>query len=251
LTYTVAAVDEAITLLLLVAAQPGLGVTEIAKRTGNTKGRAFRLLTTLEQRGLVSRQGASAAYYLDYQALHLGAAAHGQIDLVRLAEEPLARLGALCNETVAVRVRDGLETVCVARWESTQPLRVQNALRRPLYAGASSKVLLAFAPQEVLDAVLASDRLRITATTPVERDALLGELEKVRQQDWAISVAERTAETTGIGVPIRNAGGAVIAALTISAPSSRMTDERLDAYLRQLRAEAQTISTGLGFVPRS
>lgn len=58
--YTVAAVDEAVKLLLLVAQQPGLGLSEVARRSGTGKARAFRLLTTLEQRDLVRRRGEPA-----------------------------------------------------------------------------------------------------------------------------------------------------------------------------------------------
>lgn len=248
--YTVAAVDEAVRLLLLVAAQPGLGVSEIARRSGNTKGRVFRLLTTLEQRQLVSRQGDGATYFLGYQALHLGAAAHNQIDLARLVEKPLEDLGRIFNETVSVRVRDGLETVCIAKRESTQSLRVYGEFRRPLHAGASSKLLLAHAPESVIEAVLSCDLMRFTATTPLDRGTLLAELEKIRRQGHARSVAERAAGTAGVAVPIRN-GSEVIAVLAISAPCSRMTEDRFGLYLRQLQQQAREISMGMGAPPDS
>ena len=113
--YTVAAVDHALALLLLVAHSPGLGVSELAARSGNTKARTFRLLYTLEQRRLVQRRGRTAAYWLDVQALYLGIAAQEQVDLVRLARPYLLNLAAACNENVQIRVRDGLESVCVDR----------------------------------------------------------------------------------------------------------------------------------------
>ena len=72
--YTVAAVDEALGLLFLVAENPGLGVTELAKRSSNTKARAFRLLSTLEGRGFVQRHGDPAVYKLGHRTLLLGLA---------------------------------------------------------------------------------------------------------------------------------------------------------------------------------
>ncbi len=248
MNYTVAAVDEAIKLLLLVAQQPGLGLSEVARRSGTGKARAFRLLTTLEQRDLVRRRGEPATYHLGLQALHLGAAAQSQIDLVQLSQEPLERLLKAFNETVAVRVRDGLGTVCVARRESTQSLRVHGEIghRRPLHAGASSKLLLAHAHDDVLQAVLASERTRFTDDTLVAKTALLAELKQVRAQGYAHSQGERSAGTAAIAVPIVDGRREVVAALGLSAPATRMTARHRRAYLTALMAEAATISRGLG-----
>lgn len=248
--YTVAAVDEAINLLLLVAAEPRLGVTELAKRSGITKARAFRLLTTLEQRALVSRAADDASYSLGYQALHLGAAAQSQIDLARLAGRAIESLGAKFNESIVVRVREGLETVCIARWESTQSLRVPGQIgdRRPLYVGAPSRLLLAYAPQDVIDAVLASERSRPTANTPSSRSKLLAAADKVREQGYAISTGERAADTAAIAVPIRDGSGSVVASLSIVTPVTRMTENRVSRYLKDLQLHAGDLSRALGYV---
>ncbi|MCP1572676.1 DNA-binding IclR family transcriptional regulator [Herbaspirillum rubrisubalbicans] len=114
MSYTVDAVSKAIELLFLVAEEGGNGVTELAKRSGNTKARAFRLLTTLEECGLVRRQLPMATYSLGYRALILGTAAQGQLNLVNVARDILEDIGNECNESVLVRVRDGMDTVCVA-----------------------------------------------------------------------------------------------------------------------------------------
>lgn len=249
--YTVAAVDEAIKLLLLVAGQPGLGLTELARRSGVTKARAFRLLTTLEQRDLVKRRGDPATYFLSLQALHLGAAAHAQNDLLQVVREPIERLGRRFNETVAVRVREGLETVSIARWESTQSLRVHGEVgqRHKLHAGASSKVLLSHAPPEVLEAVLAMERERFTPATPVAKAALLREVKLVRESGYAISLGERAPDTAGMAVPIRDGSRAVVAALTISMPASRMKG-REQEFLQVLSTEAAEASRRLGYVAK-
>jgi DNA-binding IclR family transcriptional regulator len=250
--YTVAAVDEALNLLFLVAQQPGLGLSELAKRSGNTKARSFRLLTTLEQRDMVRRRGDPATYCLGFRALHLGAAATAQIDLVQAVQEPLQRLGARFNETCAVRVRDGLETVCIAKWESTQSLRVHGEVgrRRPLYAGASSKLLLSAAPADVVEAVMAMQRQRFTATTPVSKAALAQEIRKVRANGYALSMGERAPDTAAIAVPVRDASGAVVAALSISTPATRMS-EQVDTFLRALKDQALAASRHLGYVQPS
>lgn len=249
--YTVAAVDEAMKLLFAVAAEPGLGVTELSRRTGITKARAFRLLSTLEQCGLARRHKGTAVYRLGLQALRLGASAAAQLDVVREANPALQELGAALDEMVMLRVREGLDSVCVARWESSQPLRVHDEIgrRRPLYAGASGKLLLSFAPAEVLEAVLEAPRERFTAVTPVSRSALQREIARVREQGYAVSSGEFAKDTTAVAVPIFDDEGGLAAVMSVSAPSSRMDERRLRACLGLMRGKAEEVSRRLGWRP--
>ncbi|AMP02477.1 IclR family transcriptional regulator [Collimonas pratensis] len=250
--YTVAAVDEALALLLLVAQSPGLGVTELSVRSGNTKARTFRLLYTLEQRGLLHRAGDTPTYHLGYKALYLGVAAQEQVSLVRVARSHLRDIGGICNENVQVRVRDGLEMVCVARWESTQAIRVHTDVgnRRPLYAGASGKVLLAHAPQAVQDAVLAGALTRFTDNTIVDRHALEQELQQVLAQGYAVSFAERSSGAVAIAAPIMDADGAVIASLSVAGPASRINADNLQGFIDLVVQRARDLSLGLGYAYR-
>lgn len=249
MNYTVAAVDEALRLLMLVARNPGLGVTEIARRSGNTKGRTFRLLATLEQHNVVKRRGSSALYYLGVAALEIGTAAQSRMDVVSILRDPMDMLAATFNETVVVRMREGLETVCVSRYGSTRTLRVQGAVgsRRPLYAGASSKVLLAFAPADVQAAVLERGRDQFTAATLTDRHALLEELQRVRAQGHAFSNGERADSTAALAVPIRDRTSAVVASLSISTPSSRMQEPRRSEMLEALLLQGALASGTLGY----
>lgn len=251
LDYTVASVDEAIGLLFLVADQPGLGVTELARRSSNTKARAFRLLTTLEQRGLVIRRGESATYFLSFAALRLGFSAQNQMNLIELVREPMELLLAAFNETVIVRVRDGLQSLCIARCEPTRALRVNGEIgaRHVLHAGASSRLLLAFAPQEVQQQVLHDAKQAFTASTPLDLAQLEASLEEVRQRDYAFSIGERVEDVGAVAVPIRDAVGQVVASLSISAPAVRMTPEHVQRYLKLLHAQAGQISQQLGYKP--
>ncbi len=247
--YTVASVDEALSLLVHVASAPGLGVTELAKRSGNTKARAFRLLTTLEARGFVQRQGEEATYQLGYKTLLIGMAAQEQVSLVRQAERFMLQLGELFNENVQVRVRDGLNSVCVARWESTHDVRIFGAVGRlrPLHGGASGKVLLAHAPEALRQAYLASELQRFTDSTPVQRSKLGQELARVKQNDYATSAGEIAADVLAVAAPVRDGSGQVIAALSISIPGTRAAPDDLEKYVPALREAALALSVELGY----
>ncbi|HTD02390.1 IclR family transcriptional regulator [Undibacterium sp.] len=247
--YTVAAVDEAIALLLFVAQNPGLGVTELAERSGNTKARTFRLLYTLEQRGMVHKDGESPTYSLGYKSLYVGVAAQEQVSLVRIAASELRDIGAKCNENVQLRVRDGLETVCVARWESTQAVRVHGNVgnRRPLHAGASGKVLLAFAPEEVRQAVLTSNLVRFTPETITQRSKLTQEIAKIVKLGYSVSISEMSDGAVAVAAPVFDVTGNIVASLSIAGPSSRLTADNLPAFVQLVQDHALRLSASMGF----
>lgn len=248
--YTVDAVDKALGLLFLVAQYPGLGVTELAKRSGNTKARAYRLLGTLEQGGLVRRETGSSAYTLGYKALVLGAAAGKQLNLPRLAAPHLEAIGAKCNETVLVRIRDGLETISVARWESTHAVRIHAEIgnRRPLYVGASGKLLLAHAPADIQQLVLGGQLEKFTPSTYASEAKLKKELARIQVQGYSTSFGERTTGTVSAAAPVRDAAGEVVAALSITGPSSRVSQENIDEYVDLVVEGARRLSRDLGWI---
>ena len=252
MSYTVDAVSQAMELLFLVAEQPGLGVTELAKRSGNTKARAFRLLGTLEEKGLVRRQEPFATYYLGAKSLFLGAAGQSQVTVANIATTLLPEIGKQCNESVLVRVREGTETVCVALWEAPHALRVHSQLghRRELYYGASGKLLLAYAPEDVQETVLSAKREKFTPNTITSRAQLEKEVKKIREQGYSISLAERAADTVAIAAPIRDARGAVVASLSMTAPTSRVPTDNLQKYIALVQAGAARFSADFGYVER-
>lgn len=248
MAYTVDAVQEALSVLMHVAQAPGLGVTELGKRSGNTKARTFRLLSTLEQNGFVQRSVDGTGYILGHMALVLGMAAQEQVSVVRVARRHLEELGERFNENVHVRVRDGLQSVAITKWDSTRSVRVHSEIgaRRPLHAGATGKVLLAFAPEDVQSLVLGGPLERFTSTTPTQRTKLARELSRIKAEGVAVSYGEFVPDVVALGVPVFDATGSVCAALGISIPSSRAPED-LTPYLDALRKAASGMSYELGW----
>ena len=246
--YTVDAVDKAIGLLNLVAQFPDLGVTELAKRSGNTKARAFRLLGTLELNGLVQRD-ANAAYRLGTHVLYLGAAAQEQLNVVRVSSAIFDDMIKQCNEGIQIRIRDGMDSVCIARRDSTHDIRFLTAIgsRRPLYLGASGKLLLAHASPELRESVLRGELQKFTPTTITSRRAFEKELLKIVKEGVSISLGERIEDVVAVAAPVRDGTGAVIAALAISGPSSRMTESGLDKFIDCVKRGAERLSRELGY----
>lgn len=249
MTYTVDAVSKAIELLFLVAEESGKGVTELARLSGNTKARAFRLLTTLEECGLVRRQLPAASYSLGYRALIIGSAAQAQLSLITVANDMLETIGRECNESVLVRIRDGAETVCVAWWDAPHALRVHSQLgdRRPLFVGASGKLLLAHAPEQIQEDILSGKLERFTPNTIVKRTELKREIKKILADSYSTSFSEKTTDMVAVAAPIRDATGAVIASLSMTAPITRVPKDKLGKYVDILKFAASRFSASLGY----
>lgn len=247
--YVVASVDRAIQLLVALAERPDTGVTELAEATGTTKSLTFRLLFTLERRGFVRKDAERRTYALGYRALLLGDQTRRQSHLIGAAEPVLADLSDRTRENALLLVRDGLQSMCIALRESPQPLRIFAAVGRlgPLYAGGGPKILLAHAPPEVLDAILAEGLQRFTEATVVDADRLRASLDQVRREGIAFSIGELDANTFSIAAPVRDHTGAVVASISVNGPSARL-DGGAEADVRAaVREAADRLSRLLGW----
>lgn len=246
--YTVDSVDRAISLLQTVAGEADLGVSEIARRSGDSKARAFRLLQTLVRRGLLARSTDGKGYRLGLAALMLGHAASEQMDLIRIATPVLEELGREIGETTQLRIRDDHESLCVAKWEPKRDLRV-NAIvgrRRPLHAG-SSKAFLAHIEDDEREAILASPLKRFTKKTVTDPQLLRTGLEQIRKSKFFVSHGEINDDLISITAPVFASPGRIVAALNIAAPENRVPEERICELGEMVAKAAQRISAALGF----
>jgi IclR family KDG regulon transcriptional repressor len=252
MSYTITAVDRALALLEVLAESPGIGVTEIAHRTGNTKSLVFRLIYTLERRGYVIKDPATRTYTLGYRPLYLAANAHDQFAVLRAAEPFLDALAARCDGNVNLIVRDGLNSVCVAVRETARPaeLFARVGRRGPLHAGGGPKILLAFAPPEIADAVLAGPLERFTPATIVDGEPLRTLLAAIRATGTNESRGDLDPDAFSFAAAIREAGGQVTAAVSIAGSAEGLTEERSEFYRRLVRETAQRISAAMGYRPK-
>lgn len=238
---SVRAVDRALDVLLAVArgSEHGLGVTEVAARTGLYKSTAHRLLGTLEARGFVRRNPGTERYHLGLASLELAGAYLAGDDLIAAAMPEMERLRDEVGETVSLYIRDGHERVRVQKVEGRHAVRrvVQVGQRLPLCLGASGKVLLAHAPEEEVRRVLAQH-----LPEGLDAHALRRQLEQIRRGGFGVSVEEREPGTAAVAAPVRNRHGEVVAALCISGPSSRLDRATLEALGRPVAEAAERIA---------
>lgn len=247
--YTIAAIDRALKLLEIVAEKQSIGLSELTRLTGTTKTLAFRMATTLEARGYLLKDPEERTYSLGYKSLYLGEQMQNHSPLVRVANPFLDELSARTRENVSLLVRDGLATICLAIRQSPQPIRLYAELGRqgPLHVGGGPKLLLAFAPDAIQEAVLAAPLIAYTPSTIVDPKRLKTLLKRIRAQGYNVSHGDLDPGAFSVATPVRDHGGRVAASLSVAGPQSRLTRDLESLYIRMLIEAADEISAKLGW----
>lgn len=245
----VQSVERAVTLLQFLARNGWSGVTEVGDELSVHKSTAFRLLNTLEGRGLVEQHVESGKYHLGFGLVHLARAVTVGPDLSRHAQLSLEWLAEETGETVTLAVLEGEEAVTIDQLmpEASVVSRSWTGRRMPLHCTSVGKVFLASLPRSRSTAIIDGPHDRCTDNTIVEPDALREELELVRAQGYATAWEEFEEGLASVAAPIFAADGTVVAALCVAGPSYRLPREELDALGLQVRDAATKTSVRVGF----
>lgn len=241
------AVDRAARLLTeVVHAEESVTFTELAAATGLAKSTTSRLLVALERNGLVSRDE-MGRFRPGEVFVRFAWRGGGEAALTTVAQPYLNRLGKATGETVNLGVeRDGMVEQ-IAQVDSAYVIGATNWLGRPvpLHCAALGKVLLAYGA-----ALLPPGRLdRRTPQTITNRAALAGDLAMVRRRGYAITDGELEPGLVAVAAPVHRDGGAVVAALSVSGPATRLGRDRQAEVAAQCAAEARGLSAELGYWP--
>lgn len=244
--HPVGAVDHALNLLLLLRDRPDLRVTDAARELGISPSTAHRHLSTLEHRGFVTQDRITRAYRVGPALIELGIANTRAIDLREVSEPHLRELSLRMRETVNLMVLQDSSVRFVAGFEADQRVRthVLTGTLLPAYATSGGKVLLAELSKEDLRALYPRGLRRFTSQTRTFTQ-LLDELSLVLMRGYAVNREESVEGLSAIAVPLRDRGGATIAAVAMSAPSARLPPRRVREVVVQLRACAGAIRSQL------
>jgi IclR family acetate operon transcriptional repressor len=243
------AVDRAARLLAEVvhSAEP-VTFTKLTAATGLAKSTTSRLLLALERNGLVRRD--DHGRFLPGE-MFVSFAWRGGADtsLVAVAQPFMDRLGQATGETINLGVGNGTVAETIAQVDCTYLIGGTNwvGLHVPLHASAMGKVLLAHGAAELPSGTLA----KVTDKTITGEAELRTELAGVRARGYAVTDEELEPGLIAIASPVLRYDGTVVAALSVSAPTSRMRRETATAVARRCVQEAAGLSSALGHRPRA
>lgn len=236
-------------LLLFDVARPELTADEISRLIGAPRSTTYRYIRTLRDKGFLERT-AHDTFRLGPRLLQFARLAVRQEDVGRIALPFMEELCQKTRETVLLtRLFDGY-AVCIERVEAPQAVRItfERGQIQPLHAGASSKVLLAYLPEEKVDKHVTLPLQAFTPNTVTDLEELKAQLRQVRRQGYCLSESEVDAGATSIAVPVLDRHRKVVAGLSVAGPTFRMDRAVVDRTLTLLRDAAATIEQQLDAV---
>ena len=237
--------EKTATLLKLLGRAPYVhSVTELGEQISCSKSVTFKLLASLVKTGLAA-QTPEHKYTLGPAVYVLGRTYEDKIGLSKMVKPYLVRLRDMTGENASFSMLINGKAILIYREESQQLVRVMGNVgqERPLYAGATGKILGAYQEESVIRKRLMEEPMKaFTENTILSPEGLLNEYAKIREQGYAISDGELNSETIGIGAPIYDESGNVWAAVSIGAPQRRVDAVKMERYIFLIREIAKEMS---------
>ena len=245
----VQSVDRVITVMELLSRRGWSGVTEVANELEIHKSTAYRLLTTLRDRGLVEQHAATEKYRLGFGLVALASSVTADLDVARCSRSVCDRLAEQTRETVTVAVLEGDDGIILHQSNSgSSALSVSwEGQHTPLHATAAGKIFLHYMPEDQRRRLLRRPLQRYTESTIARPAALREDLGAGADRGYWYTVEELEAGLNAVAAPIRCATGAVVAAVSVSGPAFRLPEESFEEVGGLTVEAAAEISRCLGF----
>ncbi len=245
----VQSVDRAITVMEFLSQRGWSGVTEVAKELDIHKSTAYRLLSTLRDRGLAEQDAATEKYRLGFGLVMLASSVTADLDVARCSRPVSDRLAEQTRETATVAVLEGDDAIIIHQSTSGfSALSVDWSGRHtPLHATAAGKVFLHYMPEDQRSRILERPLQGYTESTIVDPEILLEQVRAGERDGYWSTVEELEVGLNAVATPIRDANGAVVAAASVSGPAFRLPEESFREVGGLIGEAAAEISQCLGF----
>ncbi len=248
-------VSRAVGLLKLFSdAQPAWSLIDFVQATDLNKTTVYRLLSALENEGLIARAG-DGCYRLGPEMIALGGCAMRTNDLRSVARPLLEQAAEATGEAATLEVLVGdlatgrAKMLVLDEVVSSYLVGMSQDVgaRLPLHATSTGKLLLAFQPEEAVATFAQTPLKRLTPQTLIEADALFEALEIIRRDGYATTVGELEIGFNAVAAPVLDHAGAVVAAMSVGGPSARLDAARLVEIAAILQGTTRQVSRQLGY----
>lgn len=217
----------------------------LSAETGLHPSTAFRILSSLAEHGFVQRTS-RGNYQLGVKLMQLGSRVSSSVDIRKVALPLMEQLRDRLGETVNLTVREGDEVVYIERTLAKRMIRVEQVIgsRAPLHVTAVGKLMLGDQGEAACRSYAKRSKLpAYTIHTHIKVTALVKECIAAAKRGYSLDNEEAELGVGCIGTLIRDAGGHVVAGLSVSAPIERRRDE----WVAQVMETGMQISKLLGF----
>lgn len=243
--------DRAMQVLEYLSTTEGLPLTALAEATGQAPATVYRVLVTLEARGLVEFAPEDQTWHVGACAYAIGARFLRRTNLVERARPVLRWLMEQTGETANLGIQKGTSVLFVSQvetWESIRAFFAPGTLA-PMHSSGIGKALMAKLPERRLSELLAQPRTRFTPNTLTESSVLLADLEATRARGYALDDEEKELGMRCIAAPVLDASAEAVAGLSVSGPTARITSARVSVLAGPVQKAAADLTQAIGGAP--
>ncbi len=236
----------------LADSDDGMTLTEISQRVKLPPSTVHRLLTTMQHERYVTFDGERTLWSIGVQAFSVGNAFTKNRNLSQIARPYMRALMEESGETVNLAVADGGEVIFLSQVECRKMMRalVTPGRRALMHCSGVGKALLAFLPGSEVDVIIAQHgQPKMTDRTRTSPNSLKQDLEIARKQGWAVDDEEHAVGLRCVAGVVRDETGQPIAALSLSGPAARISEERLAVFGSLVRRVCGDLSREYGGIP--
>lgn len=251
INYSIRSIERAAEILnCFTLHEPEKTLKQLADESGLHKSTVFRIMETLENIAWIRKDPKTGAYRIGFGIFELGTRAVSGIDFYNASLPHLERLVKITEQSAHLVINDHGEALYLNKVEApgsliTQPSQI--GLRFPMHCTAVGKVLLSNIGEVGLDQIIAEKGMKkLTHNTISNKGELLVEINKIRDQGYAIDNEEIQPGLRCVAAPIKDYTNKVVAAISVSGLVSNMSDETIPFVIGEIVDTADKISSDLG-----
>lgn len=244
-------IDRAIDVLqVFTLEKSALSIEEISTMTDIPKNTVYRILYTLERRGLIKFDQDSLTYRPGLRLIEFGFLQAAVIDVKKEAEDLLDELFKKTKQTVLMALKeDDDQLFYIFKRESSEGLKVstQVGVRRNIFFGVLGHSILAFFPEQKVERLLQDEFKPSSPNSVTDKDIIRQRLSKIKKDRVYMQANETTVGVVGISAPVFNAVGEPIAAIGVIGPAIYFDDEQVKMVMKLVKECGENISERLGY----
>jgi|SRR5690625_1875073 len=223
---------------------------EIIDLSGMPKSSVYRMLKSLEEMGFLEK-GMDANYRLGLLFLTFGNLVSTRLDIRNIAYPIMKDLHDQVKEATNLIVKQGNEAIYIEKIDAYQKVRLYTGVgrRSPLYAGACSRIILAFLPEAERDMYIEQIDLKpIADGTITDKKKLAESIRQAKKDGYTVSHSELENYSSAISAPIFNHQGEVVAGISIAGIEAYYQEENIPGFAKKVKEAANEISKQLGYI---
>lgn len=249
---TIKSLDRAMAVFEYLSEAQGMALSTIAAEMNQSPATVYRILITLEGRGLVEFDTEEQIWQIGPRAFVIGARFLRRTSLVERARPILRRLMQATGETANLGVAQNANVLFVSQVETHENIRAffPPGTLSPMHASGIGKALLAYMDPDRLTEILANAPLRqFTPHTLTDALAVRRDLSKIRARGFSVDGEEKNLGMRCIAAPVFDLNNEAIAGISVSGPTSRITDDEIKRLSEAVIDASRSLSHAIGGSP--